>query len=309
MYRYDIFGGRLHSEEAFPELLPAPEDDRPPDWSASRAPELARTGGKLLGTEVLSSESQARLFLTSAGYRLEVDRIGDFEVSTAGDRLRYRPASGASVDFVRSHLLGRVMGIALDRQGVLTLHGSAVDTGSGAIGFVAPKYSGKSTLAAAIVQRGCGLINDDTLAVRLADGPSLLPGVPAVRLGADSVAKLALGESGPLTRDGKFVLRDFGPDSVVRKPAPLATVYVLQPVEADPGAAPAFRESLAGPQAALALTGHSRVGALLGSANAARLLQQIAELTRNAEVFALGVARDAERLGEVCDQILGWHRS
>lgn len=306
MHLYDVYGGRLHSEGAFPELYPVQSDGKEPDWTIHRADRLVPSG-ELLGAELLSSSSEARLYRVPDGYRLDIDRIGQFGVSGDGAQLTYSSVADAPPDFIRSHLLGRALGIALDLQGILSLHGSAVATRVGAIGFLAPKYSGKSTIAAALLKRGCRLVSDDTLAVRPGDEPQILSGVPALRLTAETVAMLSLDEAGPLTRDGKFVVRDFGPDRLVDGPTRLSALYILQPVEADRGAAPVFRELLSGPQAALALTGHSRIGALLGASHASRLLRTIATVTRFTDVYALGVARDPERLEEVADQLYRWH--
>ncbi len=306
MHFYDVYGGRLHSEGAFPELYPAPSDGKDPDWTIRRA-DRSVGSGDLLGVELLSSSSEARLYRVSGGFRLDVDRIGQFGVTSDGAQLTYSAVADAPPDFIRSHLLGRALGIALDLQGILSLHGSAVATNRGAIGFLAPKYSGKSTIAAALLKRGCRLVSDDTLALRTGAEPQILPGVPALRLTAETVAMLSLDEAGPLTRDGKFVVRDFGLDRLVDGPTGLSALYVLQPVEADRGAPPVFRERLSGPQAALALTGHTRIGALLGASHASRLLRTIATVTRFTEVYALGVARDPERLEEVSDHLYRWH--
>jgi hypothetical protein len=49
-----------------------------------------------------------------------------------------------------------------------------VRVGDRALGFLAPKFHGKSTLAYALVAAGAGSITDDTLPVELRD-PSRVP--------------------------------------------------------------------------------------------------------------------------------------
>ena len=50
-------------------------------------------------------------------------------------------------------------------EGAVTLHASAVAVDGAAIGFMAPKFHGKSTLAAAMTYVGAHLVSDDALAI------------------------------------------------------------------------------------------------------------------------------------------------
>ncbi len=92
-------------------------------------------------------------------------------------------------------LLGSAMGALLYQRGLLPLHGSVVAFGDKAYGFLGPSGIGKSTLAAALCQRGGRLVGDDICALRADhDGIRVLPGYPKQNLWPDSLQRL--GEQG-----------------------------------------------------------------------------------------------------------------
>ena len=93
----------------------------------------------------------------------------------------------------RVFLLSTVLAACLQQRGVLTLHASAVETGTGAVLFAGASGAGKSTLLAALVDRGFRMLADDMTGVILDAGtrPVALDAFPAVRLWADAVDALS----------------------------------------------------------------------------------------------------------------------
>ena len=93
---------------------------------------------------------------------------------------------------LRHQLLDHVLPRVLDHLGNLMLHGSAVDTASGAVLFVGESGRGKSTLAASFRSAGMVLLSDDC--VRLTNsaggGVDCLPTYRSLRLWPDSAAIL-----------------------------------------------------------------------------------------------------------------------
>lgn len=85
--------------------------------------------------------------------------------------------------WIEIRLLGTVMALWLEGQGIAVLHGSAVATPQGAIAFLADSGGGKSTLAGAFVGAGYPLLTDDNLAIRR-QGEHFwaLPGYPQMRM-------------------------------------------------------------------------------------------------------------------------------
>ena len=94
MIFYDVFGGLLESKLEFPELrstLPGT-----PDWilratAASAVPVYA----EVLGYDDVDVGVRVRALRTPAGYRLEFDDTGVFDISADGREIRwYRPPDG-----------------------------------------------------------------------------------------------------------------------------------------------------------------------------------------------------------------------
>jgi hypothetical protein len=81
-------------------------------------------------------------------------------------------------------LLGPVMALLLHQRGFLVLHGSAVNTGTGAVAFLGHRGNGKSTTAIHLYVEGYPLVADDILAIKFDDEgfPVVYPGYPHVRL-------------------------------------------------------------------------------------------------------------------------------
>lgn len=301
---YHLHGGRLAAELSFPELTLAEPGDA--DWTleiASGAPDLP--DGDLLGSDLAEVGVYVRAYRVGDGYRLRYDDTGVFDITDRGSRIRWYAPVGAREELVRADVLGRVLAVALHAARRFTLHGSAVATELGAIAFVAPKQSGKSTLALALAKEGADLMADDMVPVDLGPPALAFPGVQSVRLFRDSARYLGLTTlESSLSQGDKGVEHE---PAVRRRTiiAPLRAIYVLEP--ADPVAAAVRREPLDPAAAAVALVAHAKVGALLGRSEAPVLLRQATALARAVPVQKLYVARDFDRLPIVVDTILGWH--
>jgi hypothetical protein len=88
---------------------------------------------------------------------------------------------------------GSPIAAILHQRGHICLHASAVAMRRGAILFVAPSGTGKSTLAAALAARGHRVVTDDIAAVhRTADGWGVAPGPMRLKLWPDSLGKLRI---------------------------------------------------------------------------------------------------------------------
>ncbi len=90
----------------------------------------------------------------------------------------------APVDsWIEINLLGSVFSFWLERQGIPTLHASAVVVDSGAAVFMAQSKSGKSSLAASFIQAGYPLLTDDILPIEYSSQQFLgRPGYAQMRL-------------------------------------------------------------------------------------------------------------------------------
>jgi hypothetical protein len=95
---------------------------------------------------------------------------------------------------LRLSILGPVFALLLHQRGQFVLHASAVESAGGAVVFAGRSGWGKSTLAAALHARGCGMLSDDVTAISLGAGhPTVLPGFPQFKLWPEVV--ISLGEA------------------------------------------------------------------------------------------------------------------
>ena len=106
-------------------------------------------------------------------------------------------ADGDDDRFLCQCIVGPGLGVLLHRRGRLALHGSAVDVGGRAVVFLGQKGAGKSTTAAALLDRGHALLTDDLVAIGhdAAGRPTVLPGPSQMKLWPASAEAVGLGDA------------------------------------------------------------------------------------------------------------------
>jgi hypothetical protein len=304
---YQVFGGVLRSELEFPELDAATRTDV--DWTlfvtTSPAPDVPV--GPPLGEDKVDQGVMVRSYVTPTGFRLVYDDTGVFDVSAGGREIRWHRPAAADLEAGRLDVLGRVLALALHAEGWLSLHGSAVALAEGAVAFLAPKGNGKSTLAFALMRAGAALMTDDTVVIDSGSPPTVRPGVQSVRLFRDSADWLSAPAPIAGTSDIKATFGQLSDDARRLTRAPLAALYLLESVPAGTIAEPLARERLEGPAAVLGLLGQTKIGALLGGAEAPTVFASVVALAERSPIYKLRVARDYDRLGIVVDRIMAWH--
>jgi len=312
LHWYHAYGRRLASELPLPELRVASAGD--PFWTfraGSEAERFPPPDEGLLGQQTIYSGCHARLYRKPDGWRIVVDDTGIFDLDDSGRTLTWHPFPGSTPDFGRAHLLGRVLATSMHFNGALMLHGSAVSFPAGAAVFLAPKHTGKSTLALALTLAGAGLISDDTIAVALPEtaSPEVWPGVHSLRLYGDSVTQLAGGVGAERRNDGKFLVADLPENRLEQRVRPLVAVYLLAAARSIASGAAVDRRIVHPPLAAAAMVGQGKISEMLGAGEAPVLLRRAARLASRVPVYQLAVHRDLDRLPEVCEQLAAWHNS
>lgn len=92
--------------------------------------------------------------------RFSVPDVGTWRISN-GSQIAINPVAGRDCIEVRLFTLGSAWGALGYQRGWPMLHGSAVLGPTGAVLFCGPQEAGKSTMAAAMSERGAPLVGDD----------------------------------------------------------------------------------------------------------------------------------------------------
>ncbi len=303
---YRLFGGILDADIEIPELEPvAPQA---PTWILRSTTGEPAPAGIELGSDHVTGDVRVRMFRHAGGLRLLYDDTGCFDIAEDGREIRW--THSADVDQVKAcaDLTSRVMATALYAAGTTCLHGSAVVLGEAAIGFVAPKLHGKSTLALALVRSGAKLLTDDTLPVVPGTPPNAHPGLHAARLWSDSADRVAIGSARTgQTQGSKHVYASLPDEHISHGVPPLHALYLLSPAREPQDGGAAWRTRLSAIESALVIIGHARLAPLLGGPEAAHQFRRATALAESLPVYRLSVVRDLDRLPDVVATIQSWH--
>ena len=237
-HKYLVHGVCLESNVEFSEFTPHPSGA--PDITLMREPSPPAGFGALPETAILL-KGYHRLPQGGTGsfsycgfsghYLVRWDQLCDFQVSRDGSWITCQPWAGVPWSDIRPFVLGRVLPLALNLRGTLTLHSGAVLLPHGAIALVAESGTGKSTLAANLACSGYTLIADDVLAVTENHGRFYVElGYSYVRLTGESLDVFWSGLPAPAT-----VELDYDKSRVYMRgqvigtsPMPLQAIYLLK---------------------------------------------------------------------------------
>lgn len=208
------------------------------------------------------------------------------------------------------HLLGTVLAVWLERAGRPALHASAVVVDGAAMGFMSGNRGGKTSVAAALMERGHRLLTDDILAIDVeSPGVTAQPGYPQMRMWPQEAERFIGGvESLPLANPAydkrRIPVGDDGIGAFDPEPRPLAVLYRLV-------RRPAWSE---GRVAISALSGSTAVMELLEQSFTADFADRLglraerlatfASVVRAVPVRRVEYAAGPQLVNEVCDAIL-----
>lgn len=150
-----------------------------------------------------------------------------------GKQITIQPYPGVSETAIRLFLQGAVWSALLLQRGLLPIHGSCFRLGDKGIVLSGPSSCGKSTLVAALMDRGYPIIADELCALVVHENapPMLLPGFPQILLWADSLLQLQKN-SQSLTRVQPGLEKYILPcqDKSTGEALPLERIYILKVV-------------------------------------------------------------------------------
>jgi hypothetical protein len=141
---------------------------------------------------------------------------------------------------VEIHLLGGVLSLWLELQGIPALHASAVVVDGQAVAFLASNTGGKSSLAATLMQAGHPLLADDILPLEYLGGRVVgRPGYPQMRMWPDQAQHFLghiqnLEQVHPALSKRRIPVGSDGLGAFCNMAQPLARIYLperRQPVD------------------------------------------------------------------------------
>ncbi len=231
--------------------------------------------------------------------------LGQFLVAPDGGVIRYHRAPRAPIESFQVYLLNQAISFALVQQGLEPLHATTVIVDGEAIALLGDSGYGKSTLAAAFLQAGHGLLTDDLLLLRPGKhGMEAYPGPPRIKLFPAAARRLlkTVTEGVPMNAGTRKKIIPL--DAERLSPVPLRAIYVLAPPHETRGSRSVRIESIAPREAFLALianTFNRRIG------HSGRLRRQVsanALLMGAVPVKKLSYPRSFARLPQVIEAIL-----
>lgn len=163
----------------------------------------------------------------AGGYRLNFSEEAEFWVAADGRRIRCFQSIRSNPS-VRHYLLDHVLPRALDLWGYNPLHATAVATPDAVLAFLGPSGTGKSTIAAALVARGCALVSDDCLVLECSASSILaVPSYPGLRLHQEACDVLGFGTGLRPVAEYSSKQRAAGGVPLAKESLPLLAVYSL----------------------------------------------------------------------------------
>ena len=182
MHEYRAYGLRVHSAVALPFDSSPPENLSAPDVTV-RLGTVPRTLSADFGRTTRGPIWQAH----PGAFLIEIEGVVRY-LATGGRDILVEPLGGDAGD-VASTFVSAALAPCLQQRGVATLHAAAVAGQAGAVLLLGPSAVGKSSLAAALVERGHALLADDVTGVVLDAGgqPLALPAFPRQKLWAQTL--------------------------------------------------------------------------------------------------------------------------
>jgi hypothetical protein len=238
---------------------------------------------------------------------LHCQGIAEFFLADGKDVLCF-PEEDTPTDAVAALLVGPVCASLLELRGVPCLHASAVRVGGSTVALMAAAGTGKSSLAAWLVDHGHALVTDDILPLALGGTHCLgLPGYPQMNLYPNAIRDFggAVVSGAPVVpgADKCRVPVGRGWGIFADRAAPLVRVYVLERTAAADDAVRA--EPLRAGEGLVELLRFSFCARLVEALGLQpRRLAALAQVVRRTSVRRLCYPSGLGRLANVGDAIL-----
>lgn len=315
-FSFQLFGLRVTSDRSLPGLEPiatlkeaenlsvcfgtAPPDDIR-DMCATRAELFHESRHR---TEAGEPTYRAWMMPDRSLMRIKYFESTEFWIDMIAGKIWAGWGERSSFEDTVGYLLGPVFGILLRMRGVICLHASAVRCGQGTVAFVGEPGAGKSTTAAAMVQRGHVLMADDIVAiVERGDQFLAIPAYPMVGLWPETVEALyGTADAAPASSENDEKRRvSFSAAQFASGDVPLSSIFILEERQPD---LPAPRvESMTAQQALMSLVANTYANTLLDEGQRAQEFSLLGRLVNSIPVKRLRAHQDVSRIFDVCELI------
>ena len=308
MPTYVVAGIAIEADLALPELRDAEGAEPTRTWRVQRGtaptrPDLSTVHEVHRANGALWSELAA----ADGAYRLSFPAHVEFDIDVTDGSVTYSPVGEVAENTLRHLIVDQVVPHLLAIGGALVLHASCVGLDGAALALVGPTGIGKSSLAAAFVQRGATLLADDYVLVsRTGDEYLAAPAYPGLRLWEDSAEHFA-GSAQQLTQVAEYTSKrrwtaPIGADPDDRFPLRALVALGGQP---EPGQPPVRVGRLRGTDAFMVLYQQAFRLERSGRDRQTADLDRFIELASHVPVLLAEHRRDYALLPQVTDAILG----
>ena len=193
MNDWTLCGWRVRSEFPLPEALPwgGPED-HPVDVTVrlGDVPEGVPNSVYIDPTTKRGADGQ---------YHLSIRNVGRY-LARHGQEVLIDPLCPIDLPDLRLFVETTCLAALALQRGLIALHGAAFRVSGKTIAIIGASGQGKSTLAAALAQRGHGLMAEDVCVLDVGDGagdggdhrPMVIPSLPNIRLWQDALEQLGI---------------------------------------------------------------------------------------------------------------------
>ncbi|MCH6257727.1 hypothetical protein MLD52_14305 [Puniceicoccaceae bacterium K14] len=158
---YRVFGINLASEIELPELLPIDFPQADVCLKIGEVPKQLQNPAKIRKSFEVSCDQVL----------IRAKNVGRFLIER-GKRITIVPEHGTTEKTIRLFVLGSCLGVILHQRNLFPIHGSVIDTPTGAVIVCGKPGIGKSTTAATLAKRGYRILSDDIAALKI-DGKSI----------------------------------------------------------------------------------------------------------------------------------------
>lgn len=219
LHRYRISGLRVESEAELPGVGALSEKG---------VPDVTIRMGAVPAALADATAKGPTWEIAPGHFLLRIDGIARF-LLREGRQITCDLDFGATAEDAAVFLLGTAFGILLHQRRQTVLHASAVRVGHKAVLFCGASGAGKSTIAAALGQRGYPLLNDDVCAISIHEAvPMVHPDGRKLKLWAEAVKELDLAARRGAAVRNKLAKYYVEPEHVFNDAVPIGAIYALQ---------------------------------------------------------------------------------